>query len=120
MTKKNFLFALAMMAIVPLQQLQADPIILDLEVGYIDPGNNGGQHRTPVLVPTISIEDYTLYFTTPCDGCALRLLDADGEVAYSTTIPYSSTSLNLPSYLSGAFLLQIICGDICFYTTIEL
>ena len=119
MTKKTLLFAFAMMALMPLQQLHADPTILDFQVGYIDPSNNGGQHRTPVLIPTISIEGYTLYFTTPCDGCALRLLDADGEEVYSTTIPNSCASLNLPLYLSGTYLLQIICGDICFYTTID-
>lgn len=37
MTKKNFLFTLALVAMLPLQQLQADPIPLPLQVKIDNP-----------------------------------------------------------------------------------
>lgn len=120
MTKKHFLLTLALATMLPLQQLQAEPIILNLQVRIEDPINNDGGHRTPVLPPVIGIEDYTLYFNTPCDGCELRVVDGDGVVVYSTIIPISSSSLDLPSSLSGNYELQIISGNYCFYTEILL
>ena len=64
----------------------------------------------------MSIEDYTLYFNTPCDGYVLRLVDE----FYSTVIPVGATSLVLPSYLSGTYELQIITGYYCFFGDITL
>lgn len=109
---------LAMATMLPLQPLQADPEILDIGVNIIDPGDNEGQHRNPI--PTVSLEDHTLYFDTPCDGCTLRLLDENDEVVYTTIIPAYCLSLVLPSYLSGEYELQIIEGNICYYATINL
>ena len=76
--------------------------------------------RGPVLIPTISLDDYTLTFETSCDGCLLRLVDDSDEVVYSLVIPTGTTSLVLPSYLSGTYELQIIQGNYCFYGDITL
>ena len=54
---------------------------IPLEATYIDPNHDQGDpHRGPVLVPEVSIEGYTLFFGTPCDGSVLRLLDEDGRI----------------------------------------
>ena len=94
----------------------ADPDIIDLGVGIEDPehGALGGQ-KSPVTIPEINLEDHTLFFYTPCDGCTLRLLDANDNVVYSTVISTGTTSLVLPSTLSGEYEIQIIQGNICFY-----
>ena len=120
MNKKHLFLMLAMATMLPLQQLQADPEIIDLGVNIYDPGNDDPGHRSPVTVPTVSLEDHTLYFDTPCDGCTLRLLDENDEVVYTTIIPAYCLSLVLPSYLSGEYELQIIQGNICYYATINL
>jgi len=73
-----------------------------------------------VVVPSISLEGYTLSFYTPCDGCTLRLLDANDNVVFSTVIPTNTTNLVLPSTLSGEYEIQIIQGNICFYGLIFL
>lgn len=88
---------------------------------YIDP-NKGqlGGHRSQTIVPELEIDDYTLFFMTPCDGCVLRLLDENRDVVYSTVIPDSAVSLVLPSYLSGEYEIQIIQGSICFWGYINL
>ena len=111
---------LAMAMMLPLQPLNADPIPLDINVKIDDHGGNDTGHRSPVTVPTVSLEDHTLYFDTPCDGCVLSLLNEDGEEVYTTIIPAYCLSLVLPSYLSGEYELQIIQGNICYYATINL
>ena len=89
---------------------------IDFEVGIVDPTNNYEPvEKGPVLVPSVSLDGYTLYFATSCDGCILRLLDENDVVVYSTVIPTGTTSLAFPSYLSGEYEIQIIRDNICFY-----
>ena len=121
MRKPIFLFMLAIVAMLPTTRIYADPTELDVSVRIVDPDDPlGGFQRSPILIPELAIEDYTLYFITPCDGCTLRLMDANGQTVYSTGIPASCSSLVLPSTLSGTYELQIISGNLCFYTEIEL
>ena len=96
-----------------------DPI--PLEGGIIDPTNdNDGPHKGPVQVPEVSLDDHTLYFFTPCDGCTLNLVDENDVVVYTLVIPAGTTSLALPATLSGNFELQIIRGNYCFWGEITL
>ena len=94
---------------------------IDFDVELVDPTQN---HEPPkkgsVLVPSVSLDDHTLYFATTCDGCTLRLLDENDIVVYSTVIPTGTTSLVLPSYLSGEYEIQIIHGNYCFWGYIYL
>ena len=107
---KRFVFILALVLASSFNGIMAAEI--DLEVGIVDPT---GSQEPPVLVPSVSLEGYTLYFMTPCDGCTLRLLDEDDAVVFSTIIPTGTTSLVLPSYLSGEYEIQIIQGNIYFW-----
>lgn len=75
--------------------------------------------RAPIATPTIYLDGYNLQFETPCDGCTLQLINEDGDVEYSIEIPTNTTSLALPSYLSGEYELQIIRGQLCFYGYVE-
>ena len=97
------------------------PTDINLEAGYVDPEDEGGDpHRSPILIPEVGIDNYTLTFYTPCDGCTLRLLDENDNIAFVTMIPVGSTTLVLPSYLSGTYQIQIISGNICFWGYIDL
>ena len=118
--KKRLLLLLLMMTLMPLSyHVMAQTI--NFKVGYVDPQNPFEEdHRSPVLIPEVEIEGYTLFFITPCDGCTLRLLDENDTVVYSTVIPTGTTSLVLPSYLSGEFEIQIIQGTLCFWGYVEL
>ena len=95
-----------------------DPIFLEGE--YINPTAGSGQHKAPVQVPSVSLDDHTLYFFTPCDGCTLNLVDENDVVVYTLVIPAGTTSLVLPATLSGNFELQIIRGNYCFWGEIML
>ena len=123
MTKKRVLFISLVTAMLSFTSIHvyADDEEIDLQVEIIDPDfGNEGQQKGPVLVPSISIEGHTLYFATSCDGCTLRLLDENDVVVYSTIIPTGTTSLVLPSYLSGEYEIQIIQGNIYFWGYIYL
>ncbi len=118
MNKKHFLIISLLTAMLSLTSVSvyADPIDIPLQVGYEDPINgDDGQHKGSVLIPSVSLDDYSLIFNTPCDGCTLRLLDEDGFMVYSIVIPTGTTSLVLPSWLSGEYEIQIIQGSFCFH-----
>ena len=93
------------MALLPLSSVSMNaenPDDIELEVGYDDPNYPlDPDHRTPILIPHVGIDGYTLLFYTPCDGCTLRLLDESSTVVYTIVIPVGTCTLVLPSYLSG-------------------
>lgn len=92
-----------------------------LQVDITDPTQGHKPlERGSVVVPSINLEGYTLYFETPCDGYELCLLDENANVVYTTTIPTNATSLVLPSYLSGYYEIQIIQGEYYYWGYINL
>ena len=93
-----------MLALMPFPSVSINAERVNLSI--IDPTENQeGPHKGPVHVPELSIEDYTLTFTTPCYGYTLELIDEDGDVAYTTLI--TSNTLVLPSTLSGDYELRL-------------
>ena len=115
---KRIILGLALILAASFSGVKAEEVgdEIDLEVGIFDPtGSYDPYEKGPVLVPSVSLEGHTLYFATSCDGCILRLLDENDAVVYSTIIPTDTTSLVLPSYLSGEYEIQIIQGNLCFY-----
>ena len=119
--KKRLFVLLLMLALLPLSNLYVVAQPIDLSVGYVDPTDpKDDDPRSPILVPEVDSEGYTLTFYTPCDGCVLRLVDENDVVVYSTVIPTGTTSLVLPSYLSGEYEIQIVQGNIYFYGYINL
>ena len=94
-----------------------------LQVRDVNPGGTlGGHPRTPVARPSIAQDDHTLYFNNVGYDLTLVLLDEDGEEAYTTFVPAGTTSVVLPSTLSGDYELQLYPDDSVyyFYTDIEL
>ena len=51
---------------------------VDLEVSIWDSTTQkGGIRRSPVQIPTVFLDGFTLYFDEPCDDCTIQLLDED-------------------------------------------
>jgi len=125
MKKTKILIMTLIMVMLPLSNVRvsAEPADMPLETGIVDSSNNqDNPHKTPTIIPKVSIEVYTLYFNTPCDGYVLHLVDENDNVAYSTVIPVGATSLILPPYLFGIYELQLLPSN-CnyyFYGTIDL
>jgi hypothetical protein len=121
MKKKRLIVLLLTLALLPLSSVSVMAIPINFNVGYEDPQDTmDDDKRTLTLVPEVDIEDFTLTFYTPCDGCVLRLVDENDNVVYSTVIPTGTTSLVLPSCLSGNYEIQIIQGYTYFYGNISL
>ena len=103
-------FFVLMMTVLSFSIVCVNAAPVTLQVGAVDPTEGQGElPRGPVLVPEVSLEDYTLTFSTPCYGYTLELLDGDGEVVYTTII--NSTTVNLPSTLSGNYELCLYPGE---------
>ena len=118
MKKKAFLMML-MMAMHPLSNVCVWADTVNIHVRITNPEDDQDHpNKSPILVPEVDIEDYTLTFDDSCLGCELRLVDENDNVVYTTTI--TSNTLVLPSTLSGEYELQIISGIYCFYGYIEL
>ena len=92
-----------------------------LHVNLDDPNLHGKPiKRSPIRVPSISIDDHTLYFNSSCDGCTLRLYDEEGDLVVNLIIPDNSSTISLPSFLTGEYEIQIIRGNYCFYGYVNL
>lgn len=92
-----------------------------LHTGIIDPtAPEGPIKRSPIRVPSISINAHTLYFNSSCDGYTLRLYDEKGDLVVNLIIPENSSTINLPSFLVGEYEIQIIKGKYCFYGYVNL
>lgn len=94
------------------------PLTVSIENDEQPLGN--GNPRTPIEVPVVYIDDYTLTFETYHPDYTLIIKDEDGNVVYSTTVFSTQTQVVLPSTLSGNYELQIIRGIYCFYGNISL
>lgn len=120
---KRIIFALVLILSASLTDAKVQNVCEEvfLQVSFTDPTENQKPiKRSPVFIPSISLEDHTLFFATPCDGCTLRLINEDGDMEYVTVIPTDTITLDLPSYLSGEYQLQIIQGNYCFWGYINL
>ena len=100
--------------------LGGTPIPLSL-VGNDDEDLYSEVHRDSVDVPTVSLDDHTLYFADAfSEVVAIELKDASGAVVYSTNLPIGTQTLVLPATLSGTYTIYIYVGGLCYYGQITL
>lgn len=79
-----------------------------------------GNPRSPIEVPLVYIEDYTLSFETNHPEYVLNIKDEDGIVVYSTVVYSTQTQVVLPSSLSGDYEIQLTMGNWLFTGWINL
>jgi hypothetical protein len=86
-----------------------------------NPTSSGNPHpRTPILVPTASLDGHTFYINGGHADFVVQLLDEDDNVVYQTVMPSDVSSIVLPSTLSGTYQIQLLWGDWMFYGWINL
>lgn len=95
--------------------------VIPFSVHYEDdlPGGND-QPRSPIEVPLVYIEDYTLSFEFYHPDYTLIIKDEDGYVVYTTTVFSNDTEVILPSTLSGNYEVNLIMGNWLFTGWISL
>ena len=79
--------------------------------------NTEGEPEPRALIPEVTLQGNTLHFITPCNGCTLRLVQS-GNISYEIEI--IGGILSIPTAFTGLYELQIVSGDIIFYTEVEL
>ncbi len=79
--------------------------------------NNSGKPNPRTLIPEVLLQENTLHFITPCNGCTFRLVQS-GNISYEIEI--IGGILRIPTAFTGMYELQIVSGDIIFYTEVVL
>lgn len=79
--------------------------------------NTGGKPDRRTLIPEVTLQGNTLHFITPCNGCTFRLAQ-NNNICYNVEI--TGNTLTFPASFTGVYELQIVSGDIIFYTEVEL
>ena len=96
-------------------------VLVPLTVGIIDEQPLGnGQPKTPMLVPKVYIDDYTLLFAVEHPDYVLYIKDEDDNVVYSTVVYSAQTQVVLPSTLSGNYQIELVMGNWLFKGWINL
>lgn len=69
-----------------------------------------GHGKSPMLVPKVYIDDYTLLFAVDHPDYVLYIKDEDDNVVYSTVVYSTQTQVVLPSTLSGDYQIELVMG----------
>ena len=113
------LFSVHANALAPAAPSLTNSSCIPLQVRIFDPTIGSTPFpKSPVQVPDVYIDGYTLTFDESCDECTLRIVNDEDEVEFTTVI--MSNTVVLPSTLQGEYEIQIIRGKYCFYGDIEL
>ena len=99
--------------------INADPIIVPVSP-IVNPSDGDGENpRSPILVPVLYIDGYTLTAGTGTLGSTIQLLDEDDNVVFSTFV-YVEGDIQLPTTLSGTYTIQVLRGSQTFEGEITL
>ena len=120
---KSALLAAAMFILSPVHAWEPGVIGIRIPLSLIEilPGTN--HPRTPIEVPQVGQTDHTLYFLDEIDlFLNIYSVDEDGDetLEYSTAVPATTTEVQLPSTLSGTYVIEVVCDGLCFRGEIEL
>lgn len=107
------------MALSATMTLTADPEIILLEPTTFPNESQGGPQRTPILVPVLYLDGYTLSAGNGTLGSTIQILDEDGNVVFSTYI-YVEGDIELPATLTGTYTIEVIRGSQTFVGEITL
>ena len=75
--------------------------------------------RTPIVIPEVYIDGYTLTFDVSCIGCPVAIVAEEENVVFTTYVDETGV-VELPNDLTGIFELQLVRGSITFVGEIEL
>ena len=98
--------------------LADDPVILH-PINNGESTGNPDVPRTPIVLPDVYIDGYSLYFDGSCIGCSITLLDEDESIVFMDVVNENGI-VNIPNNLTGTFELQLVRGDITYSGEIEL
>ena len=119
MKKLFFIFVLLSFNYISVLQAENKPVVLHPATTNGHGSDNRPKPRTPIAIPDVYLDEYTLTFDASCIGCTITLVDEDENTVYTTMID-ETCIVELPNNLTGTFELQLVRGSITFVGTIEL
>ena len=96
MKLKSILLLVALFAVTT---IKAQPDLVPVHPVPTTP-DNGGHPRSPILVPVLYVDGYTLTASDNTIGSTIQLLDENDNVVFSTYV-YVEGDIQLPTTLSG-------------------
>ena len=115
--KKVLLFFVALFTVTIMCADPGDGVIIPLNP--ISTPADGGLQRSPILVPVLYIDGYTLTAGDNTLGSTIRLLDANDNVVFSTYVSIEG-DIELPETLSGTYTIEVVFDNVTFVGEIEL
>jgi hypothetical protein len=92
-----------------------------LKVKYFDPtGTTNPDPKSPVDPPTVYQEDYTLSFASVHPAYTLYIKDEYDNVVYTAFVAANTSTVVLPSTLTGEYKIELIDDEKCFWGYIAL
>jgi len=79
-----------------------------------------GHGKSPMLVPKVYIDDYTLLFAVDHPEYVLYIKDENDNVVYTTVVYSTQTQVVLPSTLSGDYQIELVVDNLLFTGWINL
>ena len=77
--------------------------IVSLQVHYDDPTSDEPPFpKTPVVIPCLYLDDHEIYFLTMHPEYSVSIIE-DDTLVYSVAFPSTTSSIVLPSWLSGDY-----------------
>ena len=102
------------------------PMLRDSGEPFV-PGGNQPFPRTPILAPTVYLDNHTLLFGTVFgDDIEVQLLDPDTmeddvpTVVYATTLTAGDDEITLPSSYTGEYGIRLVVGNWYFIGIVDL
>lgn len=120
---KSLLLATAMFLMTPLHAWEPAQFGIVIQLTLMDIQPEPTLPRSPIEVPQIGQTDHALYFLDEID-LSLNLYSVDEigneTLEYATVVPATTTSVQLPTDLSGTYIIEVICDGLYFRGEIEL
>lgn len=89
---------------------------VELNAQYDKPVTNGiPVPKSPTIPPNCYLDGHTLYIDDIGGDFTIQLTDETDTMVYSTYVTYGTTSVILPSTLTGNYGLSIIPDDSAYY-----
>ena len=101
--------------------VNADPsgIIVPLTRVVKTTPDNGGDPRSPILVPVLYLDGYTLTANDNTLGSTIQLLDENDNAVFSAYVAIEG-EIQLPTTLSGTYTILVIRDDAAFIGELNL
>lgn len=113
--KKKFIILLSAFLLTSVSSIAS--VNISFNVCITDPTTTVPSHpKSPINPPQATLDGHVLTFTTSHADFVLTLLDEDGEEAYTVFVPAATTTVVLPSTLTGLFELQLYPGGSYYFS----